>query len=328
MCRADEFESAIRLGCTNFRIHLGLRHRDQVGYLRNLRIAEKMTGIKCDAIIDFPTSRPRLDGFVEKFVKKDENIHFAAEQNGVDEIIITGLEKFIDSLQEHQHIYCRDGKVAFRILEVDVKNCKVLAVCVKSTIKLIRGGSVVFPSADIEFIPIVKEDKIILETMKREELNPDWLCLSFASNKKQINELRSFSINLWGEDKKIISKIEHKKGILNADEIIEHSDSIMIGRGDLSLHVNPIQLPKIQAMLMKKVILKKKIAIIATEFLESFSSEAVIHRSEITDIATAVRQGANALLLARETSNSNRPLECIRLMKSIMREEMIDEVYL
>lgn len=323
-----DFELAIESGCTNFRIHLGLRHRDQLGYFRNLRIAEKNLGVKCDVIADFPTSRPRLDGFIEKLVEENELISFVVKQKNDNDIILTGLEKIIQQLKLGEHILFRDGKVNFKIIEIDIKNCRIVTKCIKSVIELMKGGSGVFPDSNIEFSPIVEEDKLMLIKMKNEGLIPDWVCLSFAASKEQIDMFNSFSVNMWGERKRIISKIEHKNGILNADEIIDYSDGIMIGRGDLALYINPIKVPKVQAMLMKKIISKKKVAIIATEFLEWFANDGVIHRPELTDIAVAVRQGANALMLAMESCNCERPFECIKLMKSIMNEEMKPELNL
>ena len=176
-----------------------------------------------------------------------------------------------------------------------------------------------------KLLKILKKVKVeILLDIKNVEflkwINPheyDYLAISFASSGRQIKKIRSL---LHSKKVKIISKIENKKGLRNFDSILKESDGIMIARGDLSENVPFEKIPMIQKMLIKKCNKKGKIAITATEMLMSMVKHKSPEKSEITDIANAVLDGSDMVMLSEETAIGRYPALAIKTMGKIIKE--------
>ena len=126
----------------------------------------------------------------------------------------------------------------------------------------------------------------------------NWIALSYLQNTKLIYQTRK----LITKDMGIISKIENRVALNNIDEIIKASDAVMIARGDLALDVGHSEVPKIQLSLIKKCNRFSKSVIVATQMLESMIENYTPTRAEINDIATAIFQGADTVMLSAETA--------------------------
>ena len=136
------------------------------------------------------------------------------------------------------------------------------------------------------------------------------------NQKKQINEIKK----ILPKKIKIISKIETKKGLKNIDNIINVSDGIMIARGDLGKNIPYEKLPITQKLIIKKCNKKKVFVITATEMLMSITKAKTPERAEITDIANAVLDGSDALMLSEETAIGNYPSLAVKIMNKIIKE--------
>mgnify|MGYP001558577108 CR=1 FL=1 len=148
-------------------------------------------------------------------------------------------------------------------------------------------------------------------------LDIDYFALSFTESSKQIKQIRKYFPN-----KKIfiIAKIESKKGINNIKEIINESDGIMVARGDLGKHIAIEKLPIFQKIILKQCKKKRKMGITATEMLLSMTKSKVPERSEATDVANAVIDGSQAVMLSEETAIGKYPVLAVKTMKSIIAE--------
>jgi pyruvate kinase len=142
-----------------------------------------------------------------------------------------------------------------------------------------------------------------------------YLAVSFAENPGEIEKIRK----LINKRIKIISKIESKKAIKNIDKLISVSDGIMIARGDLSKNISFEKVPYVQKIIMKKVP-KGKIDITATEMLLSMMKSRSPSRADVSDIANAVLDGSDALMLSEETAIGRNPSLCIKVMNKIAKE--------
>lgn len=147
----------------------------------------------------------------------------------------------------------------------------------------------------------------------------DYLSLSFVNSKEDVFKARDI-ISSCGGDAKIISKIESKKGIENIDEIIEASDGIMIARGDLGVEVLLERLPILQKEIIRKCREQGKFAIVATEMLASMYTSPRPTRAEVTDIANAVLDGTDCVMLSGETTIGRYPVDAVSYMSKICKE--------
>ena len=153
----------------------------------------------------------------------------------------------------------------------------------------------------------------------------DYLALSFVNSREDVIEARKI-IEEAGGDALIISKIESRRGIENIDEIIDESDGIMVARGDLGVEIAMEELPMIQKGIIRRCRQKGKFAIVATEMLASMDESPRPTRAEVSDVANAVLDGTDCVMLSGETTVGKHPVHAVSIMSSICRhvESTID----
>ena len=187
---------------------------------------------------------------------------------------------------------------------------------------IIEKRKINLPGKRIQLSFLSEKDREDILFMKKHDF--DFIALSFVNEKEEIKEVKEMINN---EEIKLIAKIESSLGVKNAEGIIEESDGVMVARGDLGVEVEIEELPHIQAELVKKAREKGKISIIATHLLASMTTQKVPTRAEITDVANAVMQRADAVMLSEETSTGEHPVETLKTMDKIIRkaEERLEE---
>lgn len=146
----------------------------------------------------------------------------------------------------------------------------------------------------------------------------DFVALSFVRQAADVQALRSFLDSL-GSSAKIVSKIEEQAGVRNMQEIIHESDAIMVARGDLGIEIAYHELPLVQTELVLACQAEGKPVIIATHLLESMITSPIPTRAEISDVSTAVREQADAVMLSGETTTGSYPLESVEVFKNIIQ---------
>ncbi|MGJ8677034.1 MAG: pyruvate kinase [Akkermansiaceae bacterium] len=150
------------------------------------------------------------------------------------------------------------------------------------------------------------------------ECEVDFVAGSFVRDADHVRELRSTMLE-YGGNAHIISKIEDQEAVKNIDDIIIESDIIMVARGDLGIEVNVEELPIIQRMIVKRCLLKSTRVIVATHMLESMIQNPLPTRAEVTDVANAVFEEADSVMLSGETSVGKYPTECVEILDRISR---------
>ena len=158
------------------------------------------------------------------------------------------------------------------------------------------------------------KDRRLVESYKKTRI--DYLAISFAERKKEIEKIR----RQFPKRVKIISKIETEKGIENIDNLIKVSDGIMIARGDLGKNISFEKVPIVQKLITRKCNKKNKMTITATEIMPSMITYTRPSRAETSDIANAILEGTEALMLSEETAIGEHPILVIRNLKKIIRE--------
>jgi pyruvate kinase len=208
-----------------------------------------------------------------------------------------------------------DGK-----LEVVVKNIK------KNNdvqVEVIMGGiisskkGINLPDTKISLPALTEKDLIDLEFIIEQQL--EWVALSFVRSVKDIIILRN-KLHEKKSKTKIIAKIEKPEALNNIRDIIIESDGIMVARGDLGVELPVEQIPLIQRQLIRKCIHRAKPVIVATQMMESMMERSKPNRSEITDVANAVLEGADAVMLSGETATGKHPALVVETMRKIIME--------
>lgn len=208
----------------------------------------------------------------------------------------------IDNLEVGTTILLNDGFVRLEVISVedDGVTCKILD---SATLTSRRGTNI--PGVDLNIPFISEEDE---EDIKYAcEHDGDFLGISFVSTADDVRAARELLKKYGKPEMQILSKIETAKAIENIDEIIDETDGIIIARGDLSVEVPFIKVPVLQKEILKKCREKGKVCIVATEMLKSMCKNSRPTKAELTDVATAVFDGADAVWLSDETTIGQHP---------------------
>ena len=234
----------------------------------------------------------------------------------VKEDVIGNSERFtvnhpkaIDSLEVGNEVLLENGLMKLEVIskEDDGVTCKI-----------INGG--ILGNKKSMSVPGVKLDIPFISEQDREDIiyacehEGDYLALSFVGSKEDVLEAREILKKCNREDLKIISKIESVTGINNLEEIIEVSDGVMVARGDLGVEVPMSKLPIYQKEIIRCARKHGKIAVVATEMLESMKKNARPTRAEVSDVTAAVFDGTDAVMLSGETTIGKHPVETVAAM--------------
>jgi len=216
-----------------------------------------------------------------------------------------------------------DGKMEVKVLKIEKNNDVKVEVTMGGVISSKKGINL--PDTKISLPALTEKDLIDLDFIIEQKL--DWVALSFVRNVKDIVILRS-KITDKNSKTKIIAKIEKPEALVNIRDIILESDGIMVARGDLGVELPVEQIPLIQKQLIKKCLHRAKPVIVATQMMESMIDRIKPNRSEITDVANAVLEGADAVMLSGETATGKHPVLVVETMrKIIMQVEKSDYKY-
>ncbi len=222
-----------------------------------------------------------------------------------------------------ERILLDDGKL---VLEVKSSNGSSELTC-----SVIQGGilsskkGVNFPNTKISLPSLTEKDQLDLEFALEQDV--DWVGLSFVRSARDIIELKH-RISSRGHHAKVIAKIEKPEALENIDDIISETDGIMVARGDLGVEIPYQNVPLIQKMLIEKGIRHAKPVIVATQMMETMISSMTPTRAEVNDVANAVLDGTDAVMLSGETSVGKYPVEVIKTMSNIIHEmENFEGIY-
>jgi pyruvate kinase len=224
-------------------------------------------------------------------------------------------QKLPQDVSQGEKILLDDGKI---MLEVITTNGKTEITC-----KIVQGGilsskkGVNFPNTKISLPSLTEKDQLDLDFALDHEV--DWIGLSFVRSARDIIELKH-RIAARGAKAKVIAKIEKPEALENIDNIINESDGLMVARGDLGVEIPFQNVPLIQKMLISKCVRKAKPVIVATQMMESMINNMTPSRAEVNDVANAVLDGTDAVMLSGETSVGKYPIEVIRTMSNIIKE--------
>ena len=229
--------------------------------------------------------------------------------------IYMSYEQFPQDVKVGEKVLIDDGKLVLKVNATDGKSQVKLEVLYGGILSSNKGVNL--PDTKISQPSLTEKDLIDLEFMLTQPIN--WIALSFVRKGKDITDLKK-KIAEAGHMAKVIAKVEKPEAIANIKSIIKATDAVMVARGDLGVEVPMEKLPSIQKMIIKRCIQKGKPVIVATQMMESMITNPSPTRAEITDVANAVLDGTDAVMLSGETSVGAHPVKVVEAMNKIIYE--------
>ena len=301
-------------------------YEDHEKTINLIREISKEKGIHTAILADLQGPKIRVGQMEDNGVmlEKGQEIIFTSEKCvGTKDRVYISYKNFPQDVYPGETILLDDGKLNLTIKSTN-KVDEVVAVVVHGG-KLSSNKGVNLPNTKISLPCLTPKD---IEDLKFAlSMNISWIGLSFVRTARDIIELK----HLIAEAKsnaRVVAKIEKPEAIREIDDILKVTDAIMVARGDLGVEIPFQEVPLIQKMLVKKSMKAAKPVIIATQMMESMIENITPTRAEVTDVANAVLDGADAVMLSAETSVGKHPVEVIKSMaKIIVDVEQHDSVY-
>ena len=315
--RESKLKQLINLGVDAFRINFSHNTNGISKIVSRIRKIEKNTKKKISLIADLQGVKLRVGKIKNESQKIKYNQKFVFDNKkeiGNSDRITFPYPKILNKLKKGNKILVDDGKFTFIVIK-KIGN-SVLTICKSQNCFMKSNKSIHIQKLDIAFNNLTIKDKKDIKTAIK--LGCNWIALSYIQNEKLILEARK----LIKKDMGIISKIENKHALKNIINIIKATDSIMIARGDLAIDIGHSEVPKVQLSLIKKCSQYSKSVIVATQMLESMIENNTATRAEINDIATAIFQGADTVMLSAEAAIGKYPSQAVSTMaKTIISTE-------
>ena len=218
----------------------------------------------------------------------------------------------LEDIRKGQYIYIDDGKIALAVVGREGRRLKT-KVHIGGLLKEHKGVNI--PGLKIRFKDLSEKDRRGINFCIDNDI--DFIAQSFVRTKYDIMKIRDI-VNAGSSQCQLVAKIENREGIKNIDEIIDASDGIMIARGDMGISIPIYEVPIIQKMIIKKCNKKRKFVITATQMLESMTESRIPTRAEAADVANAVLDGSDYVMLSAETAVAGYPVEAVDMMNRII----------
>ena len=291
------------------REHLGrmeLVRKINKKYRRHIRVMQDLEGFRIRV--------SRFKGKKTKTLNRKATVWLTTEPDTGDERVIPfDYKGDLKGVKPGQLIYIDDGNIILKAKESTKK--KIKAEVTEGGILKERKG-VNMPGVRIPFSGVTPKDKKDLEFGIKHKV--DYVAQSFVRSKNDIDTIKKH-IKQSSFRCLVVAKIESAEAIKNIDEIIDVSDGIMVARGDMGVAVPIYQIPIIQKMIIRKCNRKKKFAITATQMLEHMTEHSRPTRAETTDVANAILDGTDFVMLSGETAAGRYPVEAVKMMDMIIK---------
>ena len=280
------------------------RHRHPIGILGDLQGPKFRIG-------EFSTGRVHLP-------EKASFIFDREEAQGTNARVFLPHEQIFDAIEPGHNLVLDDGKIRMKVIE-RTKDRIAAEVTVGGMLASRKGISM--PDTLLAISPLTEKDKGDLANALK--LGMDWIALSFVQRAEDVHEVRK----LIGNRAAILSKIEKPSAVADLDNVIAASDGIMVARGDLGVEMPVEKVPGLQKKITRLSRAAGKPVIVATQMLESMISSPMPTRAEVSDVATAVFDGADAVMLSAESAVGQYPVQAIQTMDRIAIEVEQDPLY-
>ena len=297
--------NAFRLNCSHLN-EAGLKD-----YVRKIRRAEEITKKPIGILVDLQGPKIRIGAVGKEDNLLKENDIFLLDLNkvmGNKKRVSLPHKKIFESIKRGHLVLLDDGKIHLKVISVkkDVIKCKVLQ---GGYIKSNKGVNL--PDTNIKTSALSGIDKKFAAIAVKQGV--DWIALSFVQKPSDIKDLRKICSNKVS----IMAKIEKPSALEHIDSIADLADGIMIARGDLGVELPIESVPGWQKKIIRVARVKGKPVVVSTQMLESMTSSLTPTRAEVSDVANAVFEGADAIMLSAESASGDYPVETVKMMNKI-----------
>ncbi|HRP23502.1 pyruvate kinase [Thauera sp.] len=297
-------------------------HADHRARLETIRLVEHEVGRPIGVLLDLQGPKLRVGTFAEGAVTLTEGASFQLDLDRDRPGDLTRVSmphpEIFDALMKGTDLLLDDGRIRLRVDEI-----RPGAV----TARVIAGGSlsdrkgVNVPGVVLPISALTAKDRADLDFGL--SLGIDWIALSFVQRPEDIAEIKGIVAGRAG----IVAKLEKPAAIATLEAIVAESDAVMVARGDLGVEMPPEQVPAIQKRIVRACRKAGKPVIVATQMLESMITAPVPTRAEASDVATAIYDGADAVMLSAESASGRYPLQAVRMMDRIIAQTENDPFY-
>ncbi len=301
-------------------------HQEAKNSIEKVREVEDKTGKTIGIMLDTQgpevrTGKVKDDGIS---IKAGEEIVLTTEKNVIGDKtkISISYKDLPQDVDKGDKILIDDGLIELKVLNTGNKeiNCKIIN---GGTIVSKRGVNI--PGVSLDLPALTKKDIKDIEFGIKMRMN--FIAVSFVRTADDVNEVRDLLHKKEADEISIIAKIENQEAVNNIDEIIEVADGIMVARGDLGVEIPPENVPYIQKEIINKCNKQAKPVITATQMLNSMIENPRPTRAEASDVANAIYDGTDAVMLSGETAVGKYPVATVQLMDKIARETEKSDSY-
>lgn len=319
----EQLEKLIDAGADAFRINFSHgTHAEHKARLKLIRQLEKEKGRYISVLADLQGPKLRVGTFRDNSVLLKDGQTFVLDMNpepGDDARVCLPHKEIFQAINPGDDLLVNDGYIVLKVMSCDKKHA-VTKVKVGGIISSHKGVNL--PNTKLPISAITQKDREDLEFAL--SIGVDWIGLSFVQKVEDI----LFAKKLINGRAAIISKLEKPSAIEDLDNIIQESDAIMVARGDLGVEC-PIQVvPVLQKRIITACRKYARPVIVATQMLESMINSPTPTRAEVSDVATAVYDGADAVMLSAETAAGKYPTEAVTMMHKIISQVETDPLFM
>ncbi len=319
----EMIEKLLRAGADAFRVNMSHGdHETHAQTIAAIRAVEKSVGKPVAILCDLQGPKLRVGQFKDGKAVIRHGSHFTLDRNrdlGDETRVQLPHPELFGVLQKGQRLLIDDGKLRLKVITAG-DNAILCSAEVGGVISDRKGVNV--PDAVVPVPALTEKDRRDLSFAL--EQGADWIALSFVQRPEDVAEARKL---MGASTTALMAKIEKPAAIDRLDEIIELSDGIMVARGDLGVELNPEEVPPLQKRIVAATRRSGKPVVVATQMLESMIESPAPTRAEVSDVANAVYDGADAVMLSAETASGAWPVEAVSIMHRIAGQVERDPGY-
>lgn len=312
----------VEAGANVFRLNMSHgAHEDAKKRLEIIRQIETDLGVPLCVLADLQGPKLRCGVFsnAHELLVEGQKFTFDSDPTlGTNKRVYLPHPEILDALKAGSRLLINDGRIVLRVVSCSKLHAECI-VEVGGEISDRKGVNV--PDVVLPITALTQKDKNDIEFLKT--ISIDWLALSFVQRAEDVVQARE----LIGNHVKIVSKIEKPAAVEKFEGILEASDGVMVARGDLGVELPVQNVPPVQKRLIRACRDAGKPVIVATQMLESMISSPMPTRAEVSDVATAIYEGADAVMLSAESAAGNFPIEAVETMDAVAREVEADSSY-
>ncbi len=305
-------EELVRAGADVFRINMShASHEILADTVKMVRNVEKIVGHPIGILVDLQGPKLRVGTFADEFITLKQDDKFTLDNDkkpGDKNRVYLPHPEIFEAVSKGENLLLDDGKIHLVITKTSKDKIET---------KVVHGGKlsnkkgVSLPDTLLPLSSLTKKDYADLDAALKNDA--DWIALSFVQRPEDIYEVRKIVENRAG----VLAKIEKPQAIERLEEIILLCDAIMIARGDLGVELPIETVPGLQKQIIRKARKHGKPVVVATQMLESMITSPVPTRAEVSDVSTAVFEGADAIMLSAESAAGDYPIKAVEMMNRV-----------